>query len=114
MKDEPLKSFHSKIFGTFHKNKDGVDRQKILRNCKIGEKLILKHVPSSYDKNAVEVCRTTGEQLGYLSRELAKELVYRLDRGSKVDAEISDLTGGGFFYKKSRGCNIKITKHKLK
>jgi hypothetical protein len=114
MKNEPLKSFHSKIFGTFHKNKDGVDRQKILRNCKIGEKLILKHAPSSCDKNAVEVCRATGEQLGYLSGELAKEVVYRLDIGNKVDAEISDLTGGGFFYKKSRRCIIKITKYKLK
>ena len=114
MKKEPLRSFHSKIFGTFHKNKDGIDRQKILRKCKIGEKLILKHVPSSYDKNAVEVYRTTGEQLGYLSRELAEEITYRLDMDSKVDAEISDLTGGGLFYKKRRGCNVKITKYKLK
>jgi hypothetical protein len=42
-----------------------------------------------------------------------RETAPRLDKGSKVDAEISDLTGGGLIFKTTRGCNIKITKYRL-
>ena len=68
---------------------------------------------SSYDENAVKIYRTTGEQLGFLSSGVAREAAPRFDKGSKVDAEISDLAGGGLTFKTTHGRNIKITKYRL-
>lgn len=113
-KGEALKSFFTKVAGVTHKNDDGTERQKILKNCKAGEKLRLIHEPMSQDKSGIKVCRENGEQIGWLNSILAAEIAPRLDKGSRVDAEISEVTGGGFLSNKSRGCNIKLTKYSMR
>lgn len=113
-KGQRLNPFFTKVAGVTRKNTDGTDRQKILKNCKRGEQLRLIHEPIPQDKNAVKVCRENGEQIGWLNSILAAEIAPRLDKGSKVDAEISEITGGGFFSGKDYGCNIKLTKYSMK
>ncbi len=114
VKGEKLEPFFSKVYGVTHKNADGTDRQALLRKCRVGETLVLTHEPIPEDPNAVKVCRQTGEQIGWLSASLAAEIAPRLDKGSRVDVVITDLTGGGWLIKKKRGCNIQITKYSLR
>lgn len=106
--------FHTKVVGVTHDNDDGSNRQKILKKCRVGEELQLIHTPIPQDKNAVKVCRRNGQQIGWLSRSVAEEIAPRLRKGGKVRAQISSLTGGGLFFKRTRGCNIKIMKYNLR
>ncbi len=111
----PLKPFYSKVAGVSHKNNDGSSRQKILKKCRVGDSLKLVREPrNKFDKNAVKVLTEDGKQIGYLNKHVAAEIAPRLDKGSQVDCVITDLTGGGWIFKKARGCNIKITKYSLK
>lgn len=97
---------HTKIRGVKHQNEDGTDRQEILSRCSEGETLYLYRDPDNpQDKNAVEVRRSNGEKLGYLSRSMAEDIAPKIDNGTEVRAQIKNLTGGG---KKSRGCNILV------
>lgn len=104
------KQFYSKIAGVTFKNDNGTERQSILKKCRSGEKLKLKHIPVKQDKNAVAVFRLNGEQLGNLNRDLAEEISKELDKGKMVKAFISELTGGTGEHK-TIGCNLKIIKY---
>lgn len=106
----PDKEFFTKAVGVTKGNPDGSSRQDIIARCKIGEALELIHQPNNrYDPNAIAVHRRkTGEQIGFLNRDLASDLVRDAAAGKQFSAEISDLTGGGFFAKKTCGVNIKI------
>ncbi len=106
------RSFHTKVVDVTHPNPDGTSRQQIIRRCRRGEALLLVREPDNlFDSNAVKVCRETGEQIGYLYREVAEEVAPLLDAGKRVEAVISSLTGGGWFSGKSPGVNLLITKH---
>ena len=113
-KGERLRPFITKVVGVTHKNSDGTERQKILEDCKVGEELSLIHQPTKQDQNAIKVCRQDGQQIGWPNQILATEIAPRLDRKSRVDAEIVELTGGGFLPGKARGCNIQITKYSMR
>ena len=63
--------FHTKVVGVTHENTDGSHRQQIVRRCQVGEAVRFCLEPwNEYDRNAIAVQRLTGEQLGYLSRNL--------------------------------------------
>lgn len=101
------RSFYSRVVGVTRGN-----RQAVIRKCRKREQLQLIREPdNSADKNAVIVARASGEQLGYLSRDLAEEIAPRLDKGWRVDCSIANITGGGWFSSKARGVNIQITKY---
>ena len=101
-----MHTFHTKIVGVTYQNPDGTKRQKFIKKCRVGESLELVRDPKNrYDPRAIEVQRMNGEQLGYLSRDVAGELAPLLDEDRRFEVEISDLTGGLF---KSRGVNISI------
>jgi hypothetical protein len=106
---QTVRQFHSKIVGVTKPNPDGSDRQAIIARCQVGESLLLVREPDNrFDPDAVAVRRTNGEQLGYLSADLADEMARLLDRGERIEVQISDLTGGG---RKARGVNIRITRY---
>lgn len=74
--------FYTAIAGASHTNDDGTHRRRIIRECAMGERLDLIHeTQNSYDKNAVAVKRATGEQLGYLARNTAQQVVSSLKHG---------------------------------
>lgn len=75
-------------------------RQNVIRRLRIGEMLELEREPDNpHDPNAVKVIRKTGEQIGYLNRELAKDVSWFFDvsifpRPAKVVKIIGDLSKG--------------------
>ena len=72
------------LAGTAHRNLDGTHRQEIAAQCYPGEFLRLTHEPDNqFDENAVGVFRESGEQLGYLPRRFAAEMVSRMKQGFK-------------------------------
>ncbi len=89
-----VRHFHTKIVGVTHKNADGSDRQKLIAQCQRLETLTLDHEENNaHDPNAVRVCRGNGKQLGYLSAELAEEIVRKNAKGFRFAAIIKDITG---------------------
>jgi hypothetical protein len=100
------REFHSKIAGVTH-GQGGVNPQQLLKRCRSGQLELIRDPRNKYDKNAIKVCLPTGEQLGWINRELTKELSELIDNGTRVSAEISEVTGGTLF-KPERGCNIII------
>lgn len=108
-----MRSFHTKVVGVTFANDDGMSRQLIISRCRVGEQLVLARDPENvYDRNAIKVCRLTGEQLGHLSRELAASIAGDVDEGARIEAEISDLTGG-IPGKPTRGVNLLVHYHEL-
>src|SRR6478752_872132 len=79
-------------------------RQSIIRSCcNEGDALALIREPqNSKDPNAVKVCRLVmgdsqpivGDQIGYVSRELAEEIAPFLDNGATATTQIIGVTGG--------------------
>src|SRR4051794_1684691 len=91
-----MKHFHSKIVGVTKKNDDGSNRQKLLPGCRPAMVLTLDHEEGNrFDPNAVRVLRPDGKQLGYLSAELAEEVVKKSKTGFRYQCFAKDLTGGG-------------------
>jgi Phage integrase family/HIRAN domain len=64
------------VVGESHRNSDGSDRQQIIRErARPGDPVQLVPEPDNrHDRRAVKVCLATGEQLGYLDRDQAREL----------------------------------------
>ena len=107
MPKRDLGTISSKVVGVTYDNEDGTSRQSILASCRAGEHLRLEHRPVEQDQNAVAVLRCNGEQLGYLSRELAEDISVYLDAGARIDATITEITGGEKA-KDRLGCNLAL------
>ena len=82
--------FHTKIVGVTHGN-----RQQLIKSLKIGDVLTFQREPNNqYDRNAIAIMTTTGEQLGYISKELAEKLAPKMDIGINFEVKVSNITGG--------------------
>lgn len=115
---KPLSSFFTKIAGVTFENPDGSNRQAIIKNVKEGESLQLIREPDnpfSKTGNTTRVCRMNGEQLGYLSSDISETIAPRLDKGSKCDVVVKNVTsgGGGILKAPTLGVNIEITRYTL-
>lgn len=87
-----LEHFFGNVAGESHYNADGTDRQDIIPRCRVGEPLILAHEPDHpHDINAIRVLRANGQQIGYLERELAGQVVSRSAKGTKFHAAIAGI-----------------------
>jgi HIRAN domain len=116
-----VRTIHTKIRGVSKSNPDGMSRQEIIRSrCHAGNALCLvRERDNPVDSNAVQVRRIVrmepdkprlGEQLGYVSRELAEDLAPLLDRGMVVMlAQILNVTGEN---RETLGVNIQIEEYK--
>jgi hypothetical protein len=118
-----VRSIHTKIRGVTKENPDGVSRQQIISHCcRLGDALFLVREPNNpVDRNAIQVKRIVcsdvpdkprlGEQLGYLSRELAEELAPNMDEhGFVLMAWIMNVTGGED--DECLGVNIQVEEYK--
>ena len=90
----------TKIRGVSYKNPDGTDRQKIIKKCKKGEEVHLVREPDNpHDAACIAVFQMTGEQIGYIGKNIAfrhpafKDLTYYMDIGAKVSAKILRIMG---------------------
>ena len=112
-----MRELRTKVVGVTHDNEDGTNRQRHIRKCRKGDSLSLRHNPENpHDSCAVEVHHergfffATSNQIGFIRRDLAPEIVGYLDAGGRIDCEIMEVTGGTWT-KPDRGVNIKIRLH---
>jgi hypothetical protein len=70
-------------------------RQSVITRLSIGEEILLRREPTNpYDHNAIRVERKKGQQIGYLNRFLAANLVRFFDTHNEpVSANVQCLTG---------------------
>jgi hypothetical protein len=102
-----LVSFFTKIAGVTFEG-----RQRMIPRCSEGESLrLVRDRTNLYDKGAIKILRSNGEQLGFIPSHVSREgdpsgLAYRMDHGSRYECRIKNITGGG---EKSLGVNIEVT-----
>jgi hypothetical protein len=101
-------TIYSKIVGVTFDNPDGISRQKVIESLEVSSPIKLKRDrENNYDKNAIMVVDSQSQQLGYLSKDIARQLAPIIDDGKLIKVEICSLTGGGEY---NRGVNIRIEK----
>src|ERR1700752_5317685 len=90
-----MRHFFANIVGESYRNADGADRQSIIKQCQVGEPLLLEHEPDNpHDINAIRVLRPNGEQIGYLEREFAGQVVSQTGKGTTFDAVVAGVGRG--------------------
>lgn len=90
-----LRHVFAKVSGVTFPNDDGSERQEIIKRCKPGERLILRHdAYNEYSMFATQVLRTNDEQLGHAPEYLAERLYAEIEDGYHVAAVLTDVTGG--------------------
>lgn len=78
----PIRHFRIPLAGESYKNDDGSSRQKRIRQCSIGEELIMEPEPDNeYDPNALKVARANGRQIGYIPMQYSSEFSSKIANG---------------------------------
>lgn len=74
------------------------NRQELIAKLQMGDRIWLEREPfNRYDTNAIKVTRNNGEQIGYISRHLARSLAPIMDRfGSLIRGKVYLLTGSRY------------------
>ena len=81
--------FYTKVAGVTFDN-----RQRLIRRMSVGERVSLVRDPANpYDKNAIMVINSNGEQIGFISKELASTMAINMDSGVNFVATVSNITG---------------------
>ena len=90
-----LKALRTNLAGVTFENDDGVNRQKIIAKCGEGEIVrLVRDRENRHDPNAVRVVRESGDQIGWLPADIAKEIAPVMDREIMPDAVIVEVMGG--------------------
>ncbi len=101
-----LRHAFAKVAGVTFPNRDGSERQEIIKQCKVGETLVFRHDANSrYSTFAMQVLRKNGRQLGHVPEYFAEQMCNELESGNRVIGVIKDLTGGTW-EKPIRGVNF--------
>lgn len=97
----------TKLVGVSFKNEDGSSRQELIKNLKLTDTLLIEHEPNNqYDQNS-HIVKHNDKILGHISRELAKELIEKKQRGEKLSEIVEwKVTGHD---KQTLGVNIIMT-----
>lgn len=92
-----LRHSFSKVVGVTFPNDNGSERQAIIKRCKTGELLVLKHDPyNKYSIFSTAVCRMNREQLGNAPEFLAERIVNEIEDGFNAIGVLAEVTGGTF------------------
>ncbi len=98
------------LVGVSQPNPDGSDRHEIIKRCSRGEPLELRREPENpSNPDAVAVFRTTGQQIGYLSRKNAAWVAEIMDRGAEVAAKVQAIQKSGPLLKRQYSVVIDLT-----
>ena len=102
-----IRHFHSKVAGVTHANPNGINRQDLLPILTPGEELLIEPEPENLaDRQAIRLVRKVDDvQIGYVKRELCKEIHQKLRNGWTIRAFVHEVTGGEGSAK-NFGCNI--------
>lgn len=102
------------VRGTEHPNQDGTSRVDIIGRCAIGEQIRLIPEPHNpYDRNAIMVCRISGEQIGYLPRQCAAEVTAERTLQHQYWAFVDSIRDGGIQVDLTNGKSTPIYRVKL-
>lgn len=97
---------NTKIRGVTFKNSDGTSRQQIISRLKDTTPInLVRDYGNRHDRNAIKVINDKGEQLGWVAKEIARDLASKMDAGKQHSASITTLTGGGVY---TMGVKIRI------
>lgn len=81
--------FHSKVVGVSFEG-----RQRYVRQTRVNEQLILQRdYNNPYDRNAIKVINSNGNQIGFISKELAETMARNMDAGVRYTATVAAITG---------------------
>lgn len=101
-----LRHSFAKVAGVTFPNDDGSERQDIIRRCKPGEQLVLRHdAYNEFSMFATQVLRTNGEQLGHAPEYLAERICNEIEDGCNAIGVLTEVTGGTWD-KPTRGANF--------
>ena len=89
-----IERFQTKISGVTFPNRNGQNRQDIIKRCRNGEKIFLELDKDSDFTGAIKVIRKNKEQLGYIPREINQKVGSYLNKNYSIEANITSLTGG--------------------
>ena len=87
------------------------DRQNTISRLRVGDKLFLVREPwNPYDSNAIAVETIDGDQIGYLSRDMARQLAEGMDSigSEQIPGEVRAIIGG-YSYAANLGVRISFT-----
>ena len=69
--------FYTKVVGVTFEG-----RQRYIRHMQVGERLeLVRDRNNAYDSNAIKVVNEYGDQIGFISRDVAAQLAPRMDMG---------------------------------
>lgn len=102
------KLYCTEIMVLENKFSETADFQDTPDRCLIDEKLVLIYRPSFFNGSSVKVVRINGREIGWLPKEIAREIIPFIIKGYKVETKISKITIGNFFIKNDFRCVIEI------
>ena len=87
--------YETKVVGVSKDNPDGSSRQEIIkREVDEDDKLLLEAEPTNrYDENAIRILSKKGNQIGYLSREIAEKIKPALDNQTEIHVTAKWVNG---------------------
>lgn len=91
----PQARVHGRVITTKVVGVSFENRQEVVAKLQMGDRVWLEMEPSNpYDHNAIKVCRSNGEQFGYLNRHLAASVhPYFTAYGHPIRGRATLLTG---------------------
>lgn len=102
----PEKPFYTKIRGVTFRNKDGTDRQELIRKLKPDQPLrLVRDHDVAESGTAIMICSEAGA-LGYLAGKHSQGIAPIMDEGYEVSVVVKNITGG--YDGNPVGCNIEI------
>lgn len=98
----------TKCMGVSFTNNDGTRRQDLLASLNTGDDLkLVREKDNPFDSAAIAVFTQDGHQLGYLKKDLSKDLAPNMDKGVIIKASVKEVTGGSDSAP-TRGLNIQL------
>jgi hypothetical protein len=91
-----MNTIRTKVVGVSKKNPNGQSRQDLIETCiESGDNLdLVRDHENPYDENAIGVYIRTGEQIGFISGELAEKIAPLMDDGYPINCTVLAVTGG--------------------
>ena len=94
----PAATVHGRVVTTKVVGVTFEGRQEVVARLQLGDRVWLDPEPDNpYDTNAIAVCRSNGEQIGYLNRHLAASIIpFFQAYGYPVKGKVTSITGSGW------------------
>lgn len=85
------------LFDTFVSGTNDLEDEKVLKEVKVGDQLILRRENNKFDKNAILILTKNEEKLGYIPRKDNLIFSRLLEAGKRLTAKIKEINTKGDF-----------------